>query len=81
MGYNRIPFRVVCMHNRSLTEYCSTSFHSSLTKHLRNKIEAIQKICLRVFLGVIYVKYTAALDMCGLEALNTKRAQEPEIGN
>ena len=30
-----------CLLIRSLTEYCSTAFHSSLTLNLRNKIEAI----------------------------------------
>ena len=62
-----------CMHIRSLTEYCSTVFHSSLTQNLSKKIEAIQKTCLRVILGVMYVEYTAALEMCGLESLHTRR--------
>ena len=53
-----------CMHIRSLTEYCSTVCHSSLTQKLSNKIEAIQKTCLRVILGVMYVDYNAALDIC-----------------
>ena len=62
-----------CMHIRSLTEYCSTAFHSSLTQKLSKKIEAIQKTCLRVILGVMYVEYSAALEMCGLETLHTRR--------
>ena len=62
-----------CLHIRSITEYCSTAFHSSLTQKLSNKIEAIQKTCLRVLLGVMYVDYTSALEMCGLESLHTRR--------
>ena len=62
-----------CMHIRSLTEYCSTVFHSSLTQKLSSKIEAIQKTCLRVILGVMYVDYNAALEMCGLKTLHERR--------
>jgi hypothetical protein len=62
-----------CLHIRSITEYCSTAFHSSLTQKLSNKIEAIQKTCLRVILGVMYVDYSSALEMCGLETLYTRR--------
>ena len=46
---------IYCLMIRSLTEYCSTLFHSSLRKKLSNKIEAIQKTCLKVILGVMYV--------------------------
>ena len=62
-----------CMHIRSLTKYCSTVFHSFLTQKLSNKIEAIQKTCLRVTIGVMYVDYNAALEMCGLKTLHKRR--------
>ena len=62
-----------CIYIRSLTEYCSTVFHSSLTLKLQNKLEAIQKTCLRVILGVMYVDYTSALEMCGLKSLHMRR--------
>ena len=62
-----------CLLIRSLTEYCSVVFHSSLTLRLRNKIEAIQKTCLRVILGEMYVDYESALEMCGLQKLDTRR--------
>ena len=58
---------------RSLTEYCSSAFHSSLSIRLSNKLENIQKVCLRVILNVMYVSYEAALEMCGLEALHVRR--------
>ena len=58
---------------RSLTEYCSVVFHSSLTLNQTHKLEAIQKTCLRVILDVNYVSYDAALEMCGLETLSSRR--------
>ena len=62
-----------CLLIRSLTEYCSVAFHSSLSIQLSNKIEAIQKTSLRVILGVMYVDYQSALEMCGLDTLFTRR--------
>ena len=38
-----------CLHICSLNEYCSTSFHSSLSKKHSNKIETVQKTCLKYF--------------------------------
>ena len=61
------------IHIRSVTEYCSTAFHSSLSQQLSNKLEAIQKTCLRVILGVMYVSYSSALEMCGLKTLHDRR--------
>ena len=61
------------LHIRSLTEYCSTAFHSSLSQRLSNKLENIQKACLRVILDVMYVDYDSALEMCGLNSLHTRR--------
>ena len=58
---------------RSVVEYCSVAFHSSLTTEQRSKLEQIQKTCLRVILGEMYVSYDAALEMCGLEKLDTRR--------
>ena len=64
---------IYCIYIRSLTEYCSTVFHISLTLKLINKIEAIQKTCLRVILGVMYVDYNSALEMCGIDSLHMRR--------
>jgi hypothetical protein len=66
---------IYCLFIRSLTEYCSTSFHSSLSQKLSNKLEAIQKTCLRVILGDMYISYAAALEMCGLQSLYMRREQ------
>ena len=58
---------------RSVTEYCSVVFHSSLTTEQSNIIERIQKTCLKVILGDMYITYPAALEMCGLETLSKRR--------
>ena len=58
---------------RSLTSYCSTAFHSSLSQKLSDKLEAIQKTCLRVILGVMYVDHNSALEMCGIQTLHERR--------
>ena len=58
---------------RSLTEYCSVAFHSSLTISQAMDIERIQKTCLKVILGASYVSYPAALEMCGLTSLHDRR--------
>ena len=39
---------------RSVTEYCGVAFHSSLTSEQSNKLEKIQKTCLKVILGELY---------------------------
>ena len=57
----------------SCAEYCAVAFHSSLTIELSDKLERIQKTCLRVILGEMYISYSAALEMCGLETLFTRR--------
>ena len=60
---------------RSVTEYCAVSFHSSLTQEQSNKLEKIQKTCLRVILGDQYTDYTSALTICGLESLSDRRTK------
>ena len=58
---------------RSLTEYCAVAFHSSLTQEDSNKLEQIQKTCLKVILGDMYISYSAALEMCNLKPLSSRR--------
>ena len=58
---------------RSIVEYCSVVFHSSLTVEDAGKIEQVQKTCLKVILGEMYVSYSAALEMTGLLDLSTRR--------
>ena len=58
---------------RSLTEYCSVVFHSSLTLSQITDIERIQKTSLKIILGDNFVSYPAALEMTGLDTLYTRR--------
>jgi hypothetical protein len=60
---------------RSVTEYCSVAFHSSLTQQQSDKLEKIQKTCLKVIMGDMYISYSAALEMCGLETLSDRRVK------
>ena len=58
---------------RSITEYCSVAFHSSLTVEQNNKLEQIQKVCLKIIIGEMYVSYSAALEMSGLKLSSERR--------
>lgn len=58
---------------RSLLEYCSVVWHSSLTVENANRIERVQKASLRIILGEMYIDYDAALDMCNLDRLYERR--------
>ena len=58
---------------RSVTEYCSVVFHSRLTHEQSDKLERIQKTCLKVILGDMYLDYKSALEMTGLETLVSRR--------
>ena len=58
---------------RSITEYCSVAYHSSLTQQQSDKIERIQKTCLKVILGDEYIDYKTALEDWNLETLHDRR--------
>ena len=60
---------------RSVAEYCSVVYNSSLTQKQSDKIEGIQATCLRVILSENYVSYAAALEMCALDKLSVRRAK------
>ena len=64
---------IYILYIRSVLEYCSVAFHSSLTDVDARKLEGVQRTCLRVILGDMYVGYEAVLEMCGLESLDTRR--------
>ena len=53
---------------RSVVEYCSVVWHSSLTTELVHSLEMVQKTSLRIILGENYVSYSAALEMCNLNS-------------
>ena len=58
---------------RSITEYCAVVFHSSLTQQQSDKLEKIQKTCLKVILDDMYINYEAALEMTALLTLHQRR--------
>ena len=58
-----------------MTEYCSVAFHSSPTVERSYKLERIQKTCLRIILGDMYIDYPAALEMTGLDTLSDRRVK------
>ena len=58
---------------RSVTEYCAVVFHSRLTQEDSSKLERIQKTCLKVILGDLYIDYPSALELCGLHTLSERR--------
>ena len=60
---------------RSIVEYCSVVWHSSLTEELSRKLEMVQKIYLRVILGDKYESYSDALDICNLKNLYERREE------
>ena len=66
---------VYVLYIRSVTEYCSTVFHSRLTDADSNKIERIQKTCLKVILGDMYIDYSSSLEMTGLDTLRDRRSK------
>jgi hypothetical protein len=60
---------------RSIVEYCSVVWHSSLTGELSRKLEMVQKTCLRVILGDKYESYSDALEICNLKNLYERREE------
>ena len=64
---------IYLLYIRSIAEYCSVAFHSSITIEDSEKLERIQKTCLRVILGDMYIDYPSALEMSGLDTLYNRR--------
>ena len=58
---------------RSICEYCSALFHSSLTQELSKKIEAIQSTALKIILADKYTDYKSALKYFQIESLFQRR--------
>ena len=63
---------------RSLTECCSLAFLSTLTREQSQKLENIQKTCLKVILGDIYIDYFSALEISGLQTLFARMCKTSE---
>ena len=56
---------IYVLYIRSIAEYCSVAFHSSLTVEQSNQIERIQRTCLKVILD----------EMVGLDSLYDRRVK------
>ena len=51
---------VYILYVRSLLEYCSVVWHSTLTVEQSQNLESVQKLCLKVILGDEYSGYDNA---------------------
>ena len=75
-GMNRSDLlNMYIMHVRSVTEYCSTAFHFSLTSEEDKKLETIQKTALKVILGQDYLSYEDALITTSFKSLRDRRQE------
>ena len=64
---------IYILYIRSLLEYCSVVWHSTLTLEQSQEIENVQKICLKVIMGEEYSNYERGLIHCNLEKLSKRR--------
>ena len=64
---------IYILYIRSVLEYCSVLWHSTLTEEQSHNIERVQKTCLKVILGSQYEDYQKALEQCGLQPLTERR--------
>ena len=64
---------IYSLYIRSVLEYCSVLWHSTLTVDQSERIESVQKTCLKIILGSEYEGYTKALEYCGLKPLSERR--------
>ena len=60
---------------RSILEYAVPVWHSSITAYESNDIERVQKMALHLILGEKYKSYDVALEIVGLETLQSRRAK------
>ena len=58
---------------RSVAEYCSVVFHTSLTQNQIRKFELTKEIALKIILDDKYSDYQTALEHCSLETLSERR--------
>ena len=64
---------IYCLYIRSVAEYCSVVWSSSITEGESIELERIQKVALRIILKEDYVTYTNALRVTNLETLKDRR--------
>ena len=59
--------------NHDVLEYCSTVWHSGLTKSDTKDIERVQKAAVKIFMGNKYQGYEQALKFLKLDSLKERR--------
>ena len=64
---------IYVLYIRSLLEYCSTVWHSTLTEEQSRNVENVQKTCVKIILGGEYNGYEQSLKALGLETLKVRR--------
>ena len=64
---------VYILYIRSILEYCSVVWHSTLTAEQSTRIENVQKLCMKIILGSEYNGYEDSLEECGLQTLKSRR--------
>ena len=64
---------IYILYIRSLLEYCSVVWHSTLTADMSHDIECVQKLCLKIILGQKYSGFDNALEATGLGKLFNRR--------
>ena len=67
---------IYILYVRSLLEYCSVVWHSTLTGEMSQNLENVQKLCLKVIMGHQYNGYQNALEFCGLSSLSDRRKEK-----
>ena len=69
---------IYCLYVRSVLEYCSVVFHSSLTAEQSDLLESVQSAALFSILGDNFVSSSAAREMAGLDLLSERRERRVE---
>ena len=64
---------VYILYIRSILEYCSVVWHSTLTVQQAADIENVQKLCLKIILGADYSNYGESLKMLAIDKLSVRR--------
>ena len=64
---------IYILYIRSLAEYCSTVWHSTLTVEQSQNIENLQKLSLKIILGQTYQGCEDSLSKTGLDKLSDRR--------
>ena len=67
---------IYMLYIRSLLEYCSVVWHSTLTDEQSHNLENVQKLCLKIILGDQYDGYEDALRKCDLGSLVDRREEK-----